>query len=347
MSEVVVIMVAVVVLLIGGVIAFFMLQGGGSPPPADDGTSNPVPAGPGPAQGPPQGPAQGPTQGPAPQPNPNDCKLSGWSTWSECSAGSCGSGHQTSHRNVIHPAATGGTCPDATSPERLKTKDCSKGACPIQCELNDDWSAWSPCTAGCNGGVQHATKSIKTQASENAPACPDSTSSERWQTRSCNTQACPLQPVTGHAIVCGQSGGNNCVSFNPCDVAKASNSCQNVKHTSPINLGSQGSKGTWPLSHGPYCQLSGFPAVPEGIQIKQYGADNDSCSSSDGMYGVVGEGGNCCAGNTNCTNTTAGVDSAKCDHPQWADGHSTGQTICSFGVEVLPGYTCDQGPNAQ
>eukprot|EP00929_Paragymnodinium_shiwhaense_P015135 TRINITY_DN123169_c0_g1_i1.p1 TRINITY_DN123169_c0_g1~~TRINITY_DN123169_c0_g1_i1.p1 ORF type:complete len:869 (+),score=187.27 TRINITY_DN123169_c0_g1_i1:67-2673(+) len=58
-----------------------------------------------------------------------DCKLSDWSTWSVCDK-ACGGGSTQRHREVLKPAASGGSCPADDAAERMQLQACNPNACP-------------------------------------------------------------------------------------------------------------------------------------------------------------------------------------------------------------------------
>jgi len=64
----------------------------------------------------------------------------------------------------------------------------------IDCVVGD-WSNWGACSKNCDGGVQQRTKSITRQPQNGGRACP--TSAELTESRTCNTQPCPVDCVVG------------------------------------------------------------------------------------------------------------------------------------------------------
>ena len=71
-----------------------------------------------------------------------DCEVSYWSSWSSCSANSCGQrGHQSRSRMITSHSSCGGTaCPSSLD----ETRQCYSST-PVNCQLCS-WSEWNACT---------------------------------------------------------------------------------------------------------------------------------------------------------------------------------------------------------
>jgi len=65
----------------------------------------------------------------------NDCQLTKWLDWSECSQ-VCDGGSRWRRRHIDRPAAPGGTCPSDDSEERLQWGSCGEEACPDLSKAN-------------------------------------------------------------------------------------------------------------------------------------------------------------------------------------------------------------------
>jgi len=61
----------------------------------------------------------------------------------------------------------------------------------VNCTVSD-FTIWSVCSAPCDGGLQHQTRTVLTQAQNGGMACPD-----LFQERVCNNQSCVIVPPRG------------------------------------------------------------------------------------------------------------------------------------------------------
>merc|ERR1719210_1426744 len=106
-----------------------------------------------------------------------DCEVGEWVD-EECSK-SCGGGKQDRKRTIIIHPINGTQCP----PLKME-RECNLIGCPVDCRV-DDWSAWSDCTASCNGGVMTRNRDKTIEPENGGDPCP-----EQAETRECNTFAC-------------------------------------------------------------------------------------------------------------------------------------------------------------
>merc|ERR1719324_2240832 len=123
------------------------------------------------------------------QPCPIDCVVDEWSEFGLCSK-DCGGGVQSRVRHALTDAEHGGEpCGDLS-----ETIDCNVEACDMPCELEADWSEWSPCSKECDWGVTFQSKGV---AKEGGPEgyCPEWYDEARMQAAYCNTMECPQDLV--------------------------------------------------------------------------------------------------------------------------------------------------------
>ena len=115
------------------------------------------------------------------QPCPVNCEVSGWGGWSACNK-SCGGGVHTRNRTVVKGVAHGGiACPPLS-----QTKSCNTQPCPVNCDVSG-WGGWSACNKLCGGGVHTRNRTVVKGTAHGGSACPPLS-----QTKSCNTQPCPV-----------------------------------------------------------------------------------------------------------------------------------------------------------
>ncbi|XP_076810330.1 spondin-1-like, partial [Clavelina lepadiformis] len=116
---------------------------------------------------------------------PVHCKVSDWSTWSDCNQ-SCGNGTQKRRRNIKHEARHGGTlCP--AEDDLLETKLCKVKDCPIDCKVGN-WSQWSECDHSCGKGTRHRQREIIQPAEFGGNRCQE----ELVETKDCHKTSCPI-----------------------------------------------------------------------------------------------------------------------------------------------------------
>lgn len=104
---------------------------------------------------------------------PVNCKLSPWSSWSEC-RGSCNRGGQFRSRKILQKAEHGGSpCPEFKS--LIKWRRCKLTKCPPE-KHNDcivtGWSPWSECTKKCNRGKKLRVRKIIRSEKNGGASCP-------------------------------------------------------------------------------------------------------------------------------------------------------------------------------
>lgn len=117
------------------------------------------------------------------KPCPIDCRVSGWSGWSSCSA-KCGGGVKQRTRSVVVEAQYGGDPCGQTS----VTESCNIQSCDRNCVL-ERWTSWSGCSKACGGGFQTSIRRIKIRA-KGQGRCPSSKSRYRRRYKKCNTHRC-------------------------------------------------------------------------------------------------------------------------------------------------------------
>merc|ERR1719482_103198 len=119
------------------------------------------------------------------QPCPIDCVVDEWSEYGLCTK-DCGGGIQTRVRKALTDSEHGGEpCGDLS-----ETIECNVFACDMPCELNPDWSEWSPCSKECDWGYTIRSKDV---IKEGGPEgyCPEWYDEARMQAAFCNTIDCP------------------------------------------------------------------------------------------------------------------------------------------------------------
>lgn len=114
---------------------------------------------------------------------PQDCEWGQWTAWSACSK-ECGGGSITRTREVLAVASHGG---DPCYGSSHQEAGCNFDVCSVNCEWND-WDAWGPCSASCNGGTRYKSRSVKAEAANGGRPC----GGNRTEGEKCSTDPCPV-----------------------------------------------------------------------------------------------------------------------------------------------------------
>ncbi|CAD7936493.1 unnamed protein product [Amoebophrya sp. A120] len=111
----------------------------------------------------------------------DDCQISDWQAWSECSA-TCGTGQKSRQRYVLKPASNGKPCHGEKEIDLVEMGQCDSGVMcdALECHW-EQWGAWSDCSASCNGH-QSRTRVLKPGGGHSLCPASDDTS----EVRGCN-----------------------------------------------------------------------------------------------------------------------------------------------------------------
>lgn len=131
---------------------------------------------------------------------PADCVLGPWKDASKCSETCGGGGTKVQRRDVLTPAAEGGTCA-----ARERIVPCNEQACPVDCTLGP-WEDDGVCSKSCGGGFQLQSRVLLSPA-RHGGQCPP-----RQRRVACNSQPCALNCTLGaawkDASPCSQACGD-------------------------------------------------------------------------------------------------------------------------------------------
>jgi len=112
-----------------------------------------------------------------------DCLLSDWEEWSDCST-NCGDGSKTRHRKILRLAGPGGKGCEATM---MESDICNEGDCVKQDCQWGDWAAWSACPCSCGGGITTRHRYVFVAPRNGGVECDPR---EKEEVEACNTQPC-------------------------------------------------------------------------------------------------------------------------------------------------------------
>merc|ERR1719313_2842116 len=123
------------------------------------------------------------------QPCPIDCVVGEWSDYGMCSA-PCGGGIMSRVRQPLTDAEHGGEpCGDLS-----ETQEGNVFACDMPCELDPEWTEWSPCSKECDTGITIQTKGVMKPGGPQGQ-CWEWWEEERMQEAYCNDFPCPADLV--------------------------------------------------------------------------------------------------------------------------------------------------------
>ena len=113
------------------------------------------------------------------------CIVSEWSPFSDCSR-QCGTGTKQRTRKVANNARGDGIgCPPLKDVQICNTHECGS-----DCTVNE-WSEFTPCSAGCGGGIQTRERTVASAKTGDGLGCPMLQESRKCNTRPCE-QDCEL-----------------------------------------------------------------------------------------------------------------------------------------------------------
>ena len=124
----------------------------------------------------------------------------------------------------------------------------------------------------------------------------------------------------GNIKFCGRSNGKggteSCVTLDACQMVNLG-CTQTGKHNGAF-------APEYKLNWGSHCQWGGVSQLPEGFEMKAYGADNNQCQ---GSFEKIKD--------ANCD--------SNCSNPPWDCGPNCGgnSVKCSMKVELSPNYVCE------
>jgi len=123
----------------------------------------------------------------------NDCKLSSWGEWSQCSA-TCGGGARVRVRAVVPNGPGGKPCThDQLTVSLKEVEPCGTNACPTDCAASE-WSQFTSCSATCGDGTRTRSRTIF-PPSHGGAACPSTLLSH--EVVKCKMVDCPEDCVAG------------------------------------------------------------------------------------------------------------------------------------------------------
>jgi hypothetical protein len=170
-------------------------------------------------------------------PKLQDCKVTPWEEWSQCTAPCNGGNHTRTRKVTKRPAFKGKECP-----ELFQEAACNTQHCGTDCVVTE-FSEWGNCTKVCGGGTSTRTREIfkdllngTLYGHEQCPALSE--------TRECNTQHCGVDcvvtdwaPWSACSAPCGGGGRKRVrsVLVQPIKGSHHGKECPHLEETEPCN----------------------------------------------------------------------------------------------------------------
>ncbi|CAJ1447504.1 unnamed protein product [Effrenium voratum] len=117
------------------------------------------------------------------QTNENDCVLSQWSSWSDCTA-QCEKGTKKRHREIQQRASEGGR---ACKNSMMEVESCEGPGCESRDCVWGAWDSWSGCSCSCGGGTMRRNRQVQVSPVAGGELCDPVDKSEAAP---CNTFQC-------------------------------------------------------------------------------------------------------------------------------------------------------------
>jgi len=114
---------------------------------------------------------------------PEDCEMSDWSEWTNCTV-TCGEGTQQRERSVKLEGSNGGS--DCSHMDRKSTRPCLPGNCAVDCKWAD-WQEWNTCSVTCGIGAKQRIRQ-KAEARFNGAPC----EGQDNEAQTCTQTPCPI-----------------------------------------------------------------------------------------------------------------------------------------------------------
>ena len=170
-------------------------------------------------------------------PNRQDCVVTPWTEYSECTAPCNGGNHSRTRAVVKEPAFKGKACPELAQEDQCNTQHCG-----VDCVVTD-FTEWSNCSKVCGGGIATRSREIFVDVlngtlygKEQCPALSES--------KKCNEQICGVDcvvsefaPWSACSAPCGGGGKKRVrnVLVQPVTGSHHGKQCPHLEETEPCN----------------------------------------------------------------------------------------------------------------
>ena len=148
-----------------------------------------------------------------------DCQVSAWSLFSDCSK-QCGSGMKSRSRTMVLASANNG----AACPKLTQQAACNTSPCRQDCVMSQ-WGVFGACSVECGGGIYTRSRSVTGEPTGGGAQCGVTEEEGKCNTHPCGGEQCELEEWAAWST-CSQPCGSGSASRTRNVISKPSEDAQ-------------------------------------------------------------------------------------------------------------------------